>query len=566
MIDSLPPAAILVIGSLLVPLFRGKLQSAYLLSLPLLSGVHLLYLFSLDAGAYQQIQIFDYTLTLARVDKLALVFGLVFHIAALLNVVYALHVKDPVQHVSGVMYAGAAIGAVFAGDLITLFVYWELTALSSVFLIWTQRTERAYRVGMRYLIIQVGSGVILLAGILVHLADGGTLEFGHIGIDGLGGKLILLAFGIKCAFPLLHNWVQDAYPEATITGMMFLSVFTTKLAVYALARGFAGTEALIWIGATMTVFPLVFAAVENDLRRLLAYILNNQLGFMVVGIGIGTELSLNGTAAHAFCHILYEPLLFMAVGAVLYRTGSAKISELGGLARSMPWTTAMCVVGALSISSFPLFNGFVSKSMVVSATQYEHLTVPWFMLLFASAGVFLVCGIKIPYFTFFARGQARTSKEAPGNMLLAMAATAILCIVIGVFPGLLYDILPFAVDYQPYTTGHIVTQMQTLLWTAGAFVLLVRFGLFPRAVPSINLDTDWIYRRLIPAGIGMFMRTWRAARETIVARVLALLRGGHATVYRYAGPEGMFARTWTTGNAVMWVAVMLAVFLLLYYA
>ena len=274
--------------------------------------------------------------------------------------------------------------------------------------------------------------------------------------------LIFLAFGIKCAFPFLHNWLQDAYPEASPTGTVFLSAFTTKLAVYGLARGFAGEDILIWIGALMTAFPIFYAVIENDLRRVLAYSLNNQLGFMVVGIGIGTELALNGTVAHAFAHILYKALLFMSMGAVLYRVGTVKGSELGGLYKSMPWTAAFCIVGAASISAFPLFSGFVSKSLIMSAAASDGLLFIWFVLLFASAGVFHHSGIKIPYFAFFAHDSGKRCKEAPLPMLLAMGTTAVLCVGIGVWPEPLYALLPHPVDYVPYTTAHVVTQLQLL--------------------------------------------------------------------------------------------------------
>ena len=289
------------------------------------------------------------------------------------------HVKDRVQQVATLFYAGSAIGGVFAGDLITLFLYWEGTAVASVFLIWARRTEGAYRTGMRYLIIQVLSGVLLLAGLLVRYDATGSIEFEAMTLGSLGTWLIFIGFGIKCAFPLLHNWLQDSYPAATITGTVILSAFTTKMAVYALARGFPGTELLIYIGAVMTLFPIFFAEIENDLRRVLAYSLNNQLGFMVVGVGVGTPMALNGTAAHAFCHILYKALLFMSVGAVLYRTGTSKASELGGLYKTMPKTMVCCVIGAASISAFPLFSGFVSKSLILSAS--------------ATTGHWVVCGV-----------------------------------------------------------------------------------------------------------------------------------------------------------------------------
>ena len=437
------PGSILIIGALLVPLLRGRIQAGYMLALPVLSLWSLL---SLPYGEYGQIAFFDYNLTTIRVDKLSLVFGIIFHIAAFLSVLYALHEKDNVQHVAGIIYAGSAISAVFAGDLISLFVYWELTAVSSAFLIWARRTERSYQAGMRYLIIQVTSGLFLLAGIIFHFQESGQIAFNFLGLSDLGTKLIFVAFGIKCAFPLLHNWLQDAYPEATVTGTVFLSAFTTKLAVYALARGFPGIEILIWIGAIMAAFPIFYAVIENDLRRVLAYSLINQLGFMVVGIGIGTPIALNGTVAHAFAHIIYKALLFMSMGAVLFRTGTIKGSELGGLYKSMPSTTFFCIVGAASISAFPLFSGFISKSLIMTAAVEESHILTWLVLLFAAAGEFHYSGIKIPFFAFFAHDSGIRCKEAPFNMLLELGRASFLCIGIGIFPRPLYNLLPFPVE------------------------------------------------------------------------------------------------------------------------
>ena len=381
----LSPAWTLVFGAALVPLLRGAVRGAWTVLLPLAG---LAQLWFLAPGEYGQVAFLGQELLLVRVDRWSTLFGAVFLIAALLNSIYALHVRDAVQPAAGLAYAGAALGAVFAGDLLTLFVFWELTAITSVFLIWARPGERSYRAGLRYLIVQLVSGMLLLLGALQQLNATGSLRFEHIGLDGPGGWLIFLGFGIKCAFPLLHNWLQDAYPEATESGTVMLSAFTTKLAVYALARGFAGQPELIWIGAAMTAFPIFYAVIENDLRRVLAYSLNNQLGFMVVGIGVGTELALNGTAAHAFTHIIYKGLLFMSMGAVLLRTGTVKASELGGLYKSMPWTTGFCVVGAASIAAFPLFSGFVSKSMILSAAGHEGQLVAFLVLLFASAAMF----------------------------------------------------------------------------------------------------------------------------------------------------------------------------------
>jgi multicomponent Na+:H+ antiporter subunit D len=418
---------------------------------------------------------------------------------------------------------------------------------------------------MRYIAVQLVSGMLLLFGALQQLAATGSLRFEHLGLDAPGGLLIFLAFGMKCAFPLLHNWLQDAYPEATEAGTVFLSAFTTKLAVYALARGFAGTEELIWIGAAMTAFPIFYAVIENDLRRVLAYSLNNQLGFMVVGIGIGTELALNGTAAHAFSHILYKALLFMSMGAVLYRVGTVNGSELGGLYKSMPWTTGFCVVGAASISSFPLFSGFISKSMILTAAAGEGLLVTWLVLLFASAGVFHHSGIKIPYFAFFAHDSGKRCVEAPRNMLAAMAIAAALCVGIGVYPDPLYALLPFAVDYVPYTGSHVLTQLQLLLFSALAFSVLMRTGIYPPELRLVNLDTDWTYRRLLPALIAALARGTAAAWSEVRMLAARPWNGAMRWLARHHGVESVLARTWSTGTMAFWAAVMLAAYLAAVY-
>ncbi len=557
----LPPGWIMILGAFLVPILRGPVRQAYMLLLPALGLVQL---FALPLGSGLVYEFMGYELELMRVDALSRAFGLVFYIAALLSVIYAMKVEDALEGASAQIYAGSAIAAVFAGDLITLFVCWEFTAISSVFLIWASRTEAASRSGLRYLIIQVGSGVLLLAGAIIHYAQSGSLAFDHLGLGSLGTSLIFVAFGIKAAFPLLHNWLPDAYPNATVTGTVFLSAFTTKLAIYALARGFSGTEILIPIGATMTAFPIFYAVIENDLRKVLAYSLNNALGFMVVGVGIGTELALNGAVAYVFAHVIYKALLFMSMGAVLYRVGTIKGSELGGLYKSMPLTTCFCIVGAASIA-FPLTSGFVTKSMILTAAADGHYTLAFLVMLFASAGVFHQSGIKIPFFAFFAHDRGLRVKEAPLNMLLAMAAAATLCLAIGIFPEVLYGLLPYPVDYAPYTISHVVSVLQLLLFSALAFTFLMKTGLYPPELRSTVLDSDWVYRRLLPrirdglgAGYTMAldsgMAKFHAGRRALLGRV--------AGIYQ---PFGTLGEPWPTGTTTLWAAIMLLTYLVLYY-
>jgi multicomponent Na+:H+ antiporter subunit D len=560
MIGELHPGLILILGALLIPFLPARFRGAYMLVLPAIAFVNLLVL---PNGSFGQIHLFAWQLTSLRIDALSRFFAFAFLIAAELGVIYALHLKDRVQQVAGLVYAGSAVSAIFAGDLVTLFLFWELISLASVLLIWASGSRRSYRAGMRYLVPQLGSGILLQFGTLLHYRATGSLEFARIELGSPGASLIFLAFGIKCAFPLLHSWLEDAYPEATVTGTVFLSVFTTKVAVYALARGFAGTEILVPIGAVMTIFPIFYAVIENDLRRVLAYSLNNQLGFMVVGIGLGTSLSLNGAVAHAFADIVFKSLLFMSMGAVLFRVGTVKGSELGGLYKSMPWTTGFCLVGAASISAFPLFSGFVTKSMVISAAMDGGHFWIWIALLFASAGVFHHAGIKIPYFAFFAHDSGKRCQEAPLNMLIAMATSAALCIGIGSFPDEFYALLPYKAEFQPYRIDHVTAQIQLLFWSALAFTVLMRSGIYPPELASTNLDVDWFYRRL---GRDLAVSTGRRAeRLWIAVRQAAFEQTSRAfqQLLTRFGSKGIPAPH--TSSMVFWATLILTALLLLSY-
>jgi len=559
---SVAPFLVFFVGAILVGITRGTLRSAVLLAIPLVGGLNVL---GLEDGAQTSVALFDYALTVVEVDRLSLLFGYLFHLAAFIGILFSLHIRDTTQHVSGILYAGSALGAVFAGDLITLFVFWELLAISSVFLVLARRTPRAQASAIRYLILQVSSGVLLLAGVLVRVQQGYGIDFEFIGLDGFGAWLIFLAFGIKCAFPFLHNWLTDAYPEATPTGTVFLSAFTTKVAVYALARAFPGTELLVYIGATMAMFPIFYAVIENDLRRVLAYSMINQIGFMVCGVGLGTALALNGAVSHAFNDVIFKGLLFMSMGAVLHMTGRINGSELGGLYKSMPLTATFCIVGAASISAFPLFSGFVSKSMVMAAALEEGYPIVWLALLFASAGVFHHAGIKIPFFAFFSHDSGIRTTEPPRNMLFAMGIAAVICIFNGSYPWVLYSLLPFPVDYAPYTVTHVLTQSQLLFFSALAFCWLKLSGLYPPELPGINIDAEWSYRRAGPAVVRAVASAVGSIRLGALVRAQRRLDRLIAEIYRHHGPDGILARTWPTSGTVVWVVFLLGLYLFVYY-
>jgi len=562
--SSIHPAAILVLGCLALPFLRGKARGAVMVLIPLVGFLNLL--FGFETGDSWTMPLAGFDLEILRVDKLSLLFGYLFHMAAFLAAIYSLHIKDDTQQVSGLMYAGSAVGTVFAGDLLTLFVFWELMALTSVFQIWARRTPSSLGAGMRYLVMQVISGLLLLAGAALYFKDTGSISFVHMELTTTASWVLLGAIGIKCAFPLAHTWLVDGYPASTPTGGVFLCAFTTKAAVYALARGFAGAEVLIWVGSVMAMFPIFYAVIENDLRRVLAYSMINQIGFMVVGIGLGEGMGVNGAVAHAFNDVFFKGLLFMSMGAVLLRTGRINGSDLGGLYKSMPWTAGFCMVGAASISAFPLFSGFVSKSMVMVAAADGGYVYVWMMLLFASAGVFHHAGIKIPFFAFFAHDSGLRPKEAPLNMLVAMGIAACLCIGIGCFPEPLYALLPYEVDYAPYSTTHVIVQLQILFFSAMAFATLMLSGVYPPELRSVNIDTDIVHRRWLP-GLWriLVMELGGALRATVTGAFMKALNSVVDGITYHYKPGGALASPWTTGAMVIWAPALLGFYLLLQF-
>ncbi len=485
-----PPAWFLILGSLPVPFFKGNLKNWYLIFLTAAA----FYLISqLSAGSSWQIQFSGFNLTLLRVDKLSKIFGYIFTLNAFAAFIYAFYLKDSTQHIAALFYIGSALGAVFAGDLVSLYFYWEVMAVASSFLILSRKTSKSMNAGMRYILVHIFGGLCLLAGIIIHISSTGSTDFNTITDHNMGTYLMLLGILVNAAAPPLSAWLSDAYPEATVTGGVILSAYTTKTAVYTLIRGFPGWEILIVVGCVMTIYGIIYALLENDMRRILAYSIINQVGFMVTGIGIGTTMALNGAAAHAFAHIIYKALLWMSAGSVLYMTGKSKCTELGGLYKTMPWTLLFGVIGALAISSFPGTSGFTTKSLIIKGAINEHLTWVWLVLEIASAGVFLHAGIKFPYFVFFAKDRGLRPGETNKPMLIAMGFMAFLCIFIGIYPKILYDILPFDMKYyQAYTAVHVTTQLQLLMFSALVFFLLL--SLLKRT-ETIAVDTDWFYRK-----------------------------------------------------------------------
>ena len=559
MTASIPPGLILLVGAFLIPVTRGMSRSALVLGLPLLA---LWLVWSLPEGLVLQVQFLDYIVTPLHSDALGRLFATIFLIMAFAGGLYALNQSRVVELAAAFVYAGSAVGVAMAGDLITVFVFWEIMAIASTLVIWSASSIESYRASIRYILVHLFGGVVLMAGIIGHVAETGSVAFAAMTLDSLPTWLILAGFLVNAGAPPLSAWLPDTYPEASYSGTVFLSAFTTKTAVYVLLRGYAGADILIFVGLFMIFYGIIYALLENDMRRILAYSIVNQVGFMVTGIGIGTEMALNGAAAHAFAHIIYKALLLMSAGSVLLMTGKRKCTDLGGLFQSMPLTAFCGIIGALSISSFPFTSGFTSKSMINQAAADELMMIAWLLLTAASAGVFLHAGIKFPWFVFFQKDSGLRPPDPPWNMRLAMIFFAFLCILLGVFPGPLYALLPYPVDYEPYTVPHVVNMIQLLLFSGLAFFLLL--PMMKRTL-TLTLDVDWFYRKLgtdLARLVAAATSAAISAFEALARRQFdAIVRG----IVRTHGPNGILARTSAAGTMAMWIVVLLAVYLVLYF-
>jgi multicomponent Na+:H+ antiporter subunit D len=558
-ISSFPPGLILIIGAFALPLAGAYFRPLLVLLLPLLT---IWQVWNMPDGASAGFTLMTYDVVSVQVDTLSRLFALIFSIMAFAGGLFALNQKRVIELSAAFVYAGSAIGVAFAGDLISLFVFWEIMALGSTLVLLSADTRQATKAAGRYFMVHMFGGALMLSGIFLFIFDTGSTAFSAMKPDTAATALILAGVLVNAAAPPLSAWLSDAYPEASYSGAVFLSAFTTKAAVYVLIRGFPGTELLVYIGVFMIFYGIIMALLENDMRRILAYSIVNQVGFMVTAIGIGSEMALNGAAAHAFAHIIYKALLLMSAGSVFYMTGKRKCSDLGGLFQSMPLTTLCGIIGALAISSFPWTSGFISKSMINQAAADEQLAVLWFILIAASAGVFLHAGIKFPWFVFFQKDSGLRPKDPPWNMRLAMILFSVFSIALGVWPEYLYALLPYPVDYQPYTDAHLLNTLQLLLFAGLAFFLML--PMMKRTL-TISLDTDWFYRRL--AGVVIDRLT------TIIGRADNGLRQGALNgltaivdaLRHHHGPQGVLARTRSTGAMVIVVTALLGAYLVFSY-
>ncbi len=565
--EFISPAFILLSGALLIGVTRGPWRSAAVLITPLLA---LWAAWQVPDGIAVHVSFMGQMLEPVEGSPLRRLFATIFTLMAFGGGLYAFRQASWYELAAAYAYAAGAVGVCFAGDLITFFVYWEMMAIFSTVVVWCGGTPGARAAGIRYAIMHLLGGVILMVGIIGIAINSNSIDIKPMLATNLYSQLVLIGILINAAAPPVSAWLADAYPESNPTGSVFLSAFTTKTAVLALILLFPGESILVGVGLYMVVYGIIYALLENDVRRILAYSIINQVGFMVCAVGIGTEMALNGAAAHAFAHIIYKALLFMSAGAVIYRTGVNNCTDLGGLFRTMPLTAACGIVGALAISGFPLTSGFVTKTMVSQAAIDEGLITTYFLLAAASAGVFLHAGIKFPWFVFFQRDSGLRPKDAPWNMAAAMLLFSALCILIGIFPQTLYQFLPYPVEYQAYTASKVIYYLQLLLFSGLAFFLLLPLM---RRTRTISLDTDWVWRVLLFRTLNALGRLIESQGTQLEARVrtrMTLLRGWaqrnfSSPMSDKSVPRGIFAQDWSIGASALWIASLLAGYVLFYF-
>lgn len=561
----LSPALILLIGALLICITRGRLRDAVVLLAPLAT---LALIWQIPNGVVWEVDFLDYRIQPVEGSPVRRLFATIFALMTFVGGLYAFRQARWYELAAAFAYAAGAVGVSFAGDMITLFLYWELMALFSTVIVWCGGTPEARAAGIRYAIMHLLGGVILKVGIEGVIVHTGSIEIQPLLATNFDTWMMLIGILINAAAPPVSAWLADSYPNSSSTGSVFLSAFTTKTAVLALILLFPGEPVLIPIGLYMVMYGIIYALLENDIRRILAYSIVNQVGFMICAIGIGTELALNGAAAHAFAHIVYKALLFMSAGVVVYRTGMNRCTDVGGLFRTMPLTCICGIIGALAISGFPLTSGFTTKTMISQAAAYEGLTTVYMLLAAASAGVFLHAGIKFPWFVFFQKDSGLRPKDAPWNMGIAMVLFAGICILLGVAPGLLYQFLPYTVDYVPYSASKVLFYLQLLMFSGLAFFLLL--PLMKRTL-TISLDIDWLWRVVFFRIGNAVLNGITNLQSATATTVGGLLVNAKKLAVRYIGkpgPEdriGVLARAWPIGVTALWIAILLSVYIIVYY-
>ncbi|WP_058828928.1 Na(+)/H(+) antiporter subunit D [Haloferax sp. Q22] len=564
----LPPAFVVLAVALVMPFVSRRIGHG--LGVLSTGGVAVWSLLA-PAGAHLPVTFLGFDAVLFNVDEFSRLMGIIFGLIGAAAVLYSYSSgARNVQTAYALGYVGTSLGAVFAGDWLTMVFFWELMAVTSTLLVWDYG-GKAVRAGYRYAIAHGLGGSLLMGAIVWHYVEVGTFLFSATdGIAaGVPAALAALGIGVNVGFVGLHTWLPDTYPRPHFAASVFLSVYTTKTGVYGLARAFPdGNLAIAYMGTAMAVVGVGYALMQNDMRRLLAYHIQSQVGYMVAGVGIGTALATAGAFAHVYNHILYKALLFMTAGVVLSRTGEENLKYLGNLRGALPATALAFTVAALSISGFPGFNGFVSKGMITAAAHKEHLDGIFYLLLAGGVGTFMSF-IKFGYYAFFRDADRDWSLDRAGTgQSVAMLGVAGLCVAFGLYPDALFAILPGSTaDAHPFTLSHLGEGFALAVLGVIGFVVvkkpLSKVGDVPDVDALLNPAVFYGTRGLVRGATGLF-----AAIDRVVSAAAYDVAGAIANPYpalrRIAGGLGRTeADSITVGSLRATIATSIALVVLI---
>ncbi len=368
-------------------------------------------------------------------------------------------------------FLGTMLWGCVTNNVIMLYVAIEATTLTSGLLVAFYWDRRALEAGYKYLmLLTIGITFALFGCVLLYAGAAATnklegasalllsdirtvVQFIPSGTAVITIAFLLIGFGTKAGIAPFHPWLPDAHAEAPTPISVLLSGVMIKMSLYALARTVsmfypAWSQVTIFIVALGTftmLLGILLALTQNNLKRLLAYSSVSQMGYVLVGIGLGTHLGCYGGLFHLLNHALCKSLLFMCVGAVIYATSARRISELGGLRSQMPVTSACYFLGALALAGFPPLNGFWSKLTIYLALARSGL---WWAAVIAilTSILTMVVMVRAGYRVFWKNlpsGSASPSqlREVPAWMFVPMIILAVLCVLLGTYPQAPYPLL-----------------------------------------------------------------------------------------------------------------------------
>ena len=522
----LHPATAFVILGLILPFLKGRFWR-YLLFIPPALAIFLS--LQMHVGRYWEVDYVGQVLVLGRVDHLSLPFIILFAFMTFICTVFSFHVREKAQHVAGLFFMAGAFGSVLAGDYWTLYIFWQGMTVSSSFLIWLNRKPDASKMGFWYMMLLLLSSVLLLAGILLRERVTGGFIFGPADANLMWHYdwLILGAFAINAAVIPFHAWMTQGLPKATIPGAVLLSIFGIKTAIYAMARCFVGLDLLIVLGVIMALYGAVYAIFSNNIRRILAYLMVAQGGLMIAGIGMDSKMALDGAISLAYAHTVYNALLVMTMGSVMYTTHEETLGQLGHLFRKLPVVAALTLIGIPALCAVPFFSGFTGISLIFEEALKLNSPMPGVvlvLLLGLAMAVMIMAGVRLPFYVFWSENtrNGEPLRPLPKSMVVAMGLAGAFCLVQGVFPEVINRHLPFAIKGSSFTPLKL-----GIGFLFPAFVVILFLFLRPLLKPRANelpdferlyMGVGWGVMVLFSKPLAWVDRFWSEIYRTIFLR------------------------------------------------